>query len=280
MPNALLTTLLLLLVARSLAHPPPPPPHAFLPALPTPSPPPAHAALRKRATGNDGCMAGYGNCAYAGSPGLCCPDSAVCAVDPVGHAACCPLGAACTGTVAGGAFATQQQPVAGAAASSALPGGFVQGNVESDYATTTTTAAAATAAGAGPQSVLQNPYYPFRVIPTTYADAAACSAAWTGCQTDLARCTSALAAPAAGGSAFAVTISAANYVTVRPGTTMPTAGAARVCSSLCSLACSGLQVAACTAFDAGSEAGRGAGAWGWAAGVGAVVGVVGRLLLV
>jgi hypothetical protein len=198
----------------------------------------------------------------------------VCAVDPVGHAACCPQGAFCTGTVAGGAFATQA-PATGATAST-LPGGFVQGAIDSSYATTTAPPTTTTAAGQQ-QSVLQNPYYPFKVIPTTYADGAACSAAWTGCQTDLARCTSALGGASAGG--FAVTISAANYVTVRPGTTMAAAGAASVCSSLSAQACSGLQVAACTAFDVGSEAGR-CGGWGRAAGVGAVVGVVGRLLLV
>jgi hypothetical protein len=226
-------------------------------------------------------MPGYSNCAYAGSPGLCCPDTAVCAVDPVGHAACCPAAAACTGTVADATFATQQ-PVVGAVATT-LPGGFVQGNVQSDYPTTTAASAVAaqittaTGTGGGAQAVLQNPFYPFKIIATTYVDASACSAAWTGCQTDLARCTSALAAPA--GTAFAVTISAANYATVRPATTMAALAAESVCESLSAQACSGLQVAACTAFDAGSEAGRERG-WGRAAGVGAVVGVVGRLLLV
>ena len=131
---------------------------------------------------------------------------------------------------------------------------------------------------AGARSTVQNAFYPFPYIPTTYANAAACSAAWTSCQGDSASCTTALANGAQG-----VTVSA-------PGgagatiTAVPSVGlqsAQSICASLSLQACSGLQVEACRSFG-GDGAGnaavtRGCGG-GYLMGVGVVVGVAGGML--
>lgn len=48
---------------------------------------------------DDTCPSSYNNCANIGAPGLCCSPSARCSADAAGHVACCPRGAACTGTI-------------------------------------------------------------------------------------------------------------------------------------------------------------------------------------
>jgi len=53
-----------------------------------------------------GCATGYNACAAIGAPGLCCGSNSVCSADAAGHVACCPLNAACTGTIGGGVQAT------------------------------------------------------------------------------------------------------------------------------------------------------------------------------
>jgi hypothetical protein len=53
---------------------------------------------------SDTCPSGYNNCSNIGAPGLCCSPSARCSADAAGHVACCPRGAACTGTI--GSIAT------------------------------------------------------------------------------------------------------------------------------------------------------------------------------
>ena len=52
---------------------------------------------------SDTCPSGYNNCENIGAPGLCCSPSARCSADAAGHVACCPRGAACTGTIGGAA---------------------------------------------------------------------------------------------------------------------------------------------------------------------------------
>lgn len=55
--------------------------------------------LAKRAVDPTSCPTGYKACSNIGAPGLCCANSAVCAADQAGHVACCPSGAACTGSI-------------------------------------------------------------------------------------------------------------------------------------------------------------------------------------
>jgi hypothetical protein len=52
-----------------------------------------------RRQNDDTCPSSYNNCANIGAPGLCCAPSARCSADAAGHVACCPRGAACTGTI-------------------------------------------------------------------------------------------------------------------------------------------------------------------------------------
>lgn len=47
------------------------------------------------------CPQDYSNCQKLGAPGLCCANNAVCSADSAGYVACCPKGAACTGTITG-----------------------------------------------------------------------------------------------------------------------------------------------------------------------------------
>ncbi len=61
----------------------------------------SHRVQRRQA--NSGCGTSYSPCAALNAPGLCCTTAAICSADNVGNVACCPLGAACTGTV--GAYA-------------------------------------------------------------------------------------------------------------------------------------------------------------------------------
>lgn len=60
--------------------------------------------LEKRQGGTT-CPASYSACAALGAPGLCCRRNTNCAVDQAGHVACCPVNAACTGTIRGSSVA-------------------------------------------------------------------------------------------------------------------------------------------------------------------------------
>jgi hypothetical protein len=64
---------------------------------------PHHNLFRRQ--NDDTCPSSYNNCANIGAPGLCCSPSARCSADAAGHVACCPQGAACTGTI--GAIVTK-----------------------------------------------------------------------------------------------------------------------------------------------------------------------------
>jgi hypothetical protein len=237
--------------------------------------------LRKRASN---CPKDYVSCGYANAPGFCCKNNAVCAVDVVGHAVCCPSGAACTGTVGGTGFATGGGVVVATGTDTATPtttaglasttnanGGIVVVNGGGSGITTN-------AGSAATVSVLPNALYPFKVIPTTYANAGACSAAWSGCQTDMARCTSYLGGGLGNGG---VTISAPNYVSLQATTTFAMPTASSICMSLSLQACSGLQVSACAVYGTANAAAPGmAGCGYYGAGMGAAaVGIAGQMLL-
>jgi hypothetical protein len=229
-----------------------------------------HQELVKR-DGN--CPSGYDSCGYLNIPGYCCPDGQNCAVDSLGHAACCPTDAVCTGNIGGTGFVNGGQNTLTQTA------GFATAAITAGTGTATTTFAAANGAATETAfSVLRNPFYPFKIIPTTYLSAGACSAAWTGCQTDMASCTRLLEG-IGGGS---VTISAPNFVTTQQVTkTYPSVFASSVCSSLSLSACSGLQVNACSFFGGagGTENSGAKPTMLCGAGVGAVVGVAGQWLL-
>ncbi|KAF2154781.1 hypothetical protein K461DRAFT_266152 [Myriangium duriaei CBS 260.36] len=57
--------------------------------------------LLKRQNSVGGCPSQYSSCQNLGAPQLCCANNAVCSADSAGYVACCPRGAACTGTITG-----------------------------------------------------------------------------------------------------------------------------------------------------------------------------------
>src|ERR1700709_2341628 len=97
----LLTTLALLGLSSSTLFAPYSLPLEQLEHTPDNAPDQRHELVKR--DGN--CPKGYGSCAYMGFPGSCCKGNANCGLDNVGHVACCPVGAVCTGTISG-AFAT------------------------------------------------------------------------------------------------------------------------------------------------------------------------------
>lgn len=225
---------------------------------------PADGSLELFKRQGNNCANSYFACSNLGAPGVCCPRTAVCSADQRGQVACCPQGAACTGAIA----VPTANPSVNPTGSSTVP--FVIAS------TTTNGPFVQQTNGANHGSTVQNQFYPFPYIPTTYTNAAACSSAYTSCQTDAAKCTAALANGAAG-----VTISAPNGgATI---TAIPSVGiqsAQSICSSLSSLGCSQLTVEACARFDgagAGNAAARALCA-GYFMTAGVAVGIAGQLL--
>lgn len=212
--------------------------------------------LRRQGSGSNECDSGYAACINLGAPGLCCRTNQVCSADAANNVACCPLGAACTGTI------DPLDPVI----VTATP--------------TVTTQPLAPPAGSfdqtgGPatRSWVPNEYYPFPAIPTTYTNAAACSRAYSTCQEDAADCTSALANGQPG-----VTISGPNGgATITAIASLGQVSASAICSSLSQRACSGLIVEACASFG-GDNAARTRCAPMYGVGAGVAVGLAGQLL--
>ncbi|KAF2869874.1 hypothetical protein BDV95DRAFT_576503 [Massariosphaeria phaeospora] len=229
--------------------------------------------LVKRQTG---CANGYASCGRVGAPGLCCRTNQVCSADIANHVACCPLGAACTGTI-GGVIPGSQPTVIATATTSTVP--FVIATTTQSgpsIGTQTDSFVQQTGSASNARSTVPNEFYPFAVIPTTYINAAACSSAYTSCQTDAASCTVALANGQQG-----VTVSAPNGgVTITAIASLGPERANSICASLSSLACSGLQVEACASFGSGNAAAgrRGCIADAYTMGAAVAVGIAGQML--
>jgi hypothetical protein len=103
---------------------------------------PHHNLFRRQ--DDDTCPSSYNNCANIGAPGLCCSPSARCSADAAGHVACCPQGAACTGTI--GAIVTKT--------SSGSATGSATGTGNSGLLVTASTASSALSTGTGSGFVL------------------------------------------------------------------------------------------------------------------------------
>lgn len=73
--------------------------------------------LNRRQTG---CGSSYHACGEFGAAGLCCASNAVCSADASGNVACCPVGAVCTGLVAGGSGAVVTWTAGGAVTSTVV----------------------------------------------------------------------------------------------------------------------------------------------------------------
>jgi hypothetical protein len=209
--------------------------------------------------GSNACATNYYACTALNAPGLCCRRDAICTADISRNVACCPQGAVCTGTLGAGAPTATASLPSTALATTTTTGSFVQ---------------ASSVPNGGQASTVQNAFFPFPYIPTTYSNAAACSSAYTSCQGVAASCTTALA-----NGAMGVTVSAPNggaTITAVPSVGLQSAQS--ICSSLSLQACSGLQVEACRSFGGEGNAAMTRGGCEWMVGVGVAVGVAGQLL--
>lgn len=72
----------------------------YIPSSNFSSPQPQTQQILKRQTSN-ACPTSFNSCSNLGAPNLCCHDTAICSADFAGHVACCPSGAACSGTISG-----------------------------------------------------------------------------------------------------------------------------------------------------------------------------------
>jgi hypothetical protein len=212
---------------------------------------------------NNACATNYYACAALNAPGLCCPSTAICSADINRVVGCCAQGSRCTGTLGAPNLSATSTPT-----TTTSP--FV---LASPTPTTNTPFVQSPPTGGAPSTV-QNAFFPFVYIPTTYANAAACSSAYTGCQSAAASCTTALA-----NGAMGVAISAPNggaTITAVPSVGLQSAQS--ICASLSAQACYGLQVEACRSF--GGVVGRAAPTRGGCVGavVGAGIVVAGQML--
>jgi hypothetical protein len=225
--------------------------------------------LLKRQTDPNGCASGYNACTNINQPGLCCRTTEVCSIDNAGHAACCPNGSACTGTIAP---ITQGSSPTSTGTPTTTPTGAT-----TTITVTTGSSTAFVQGSTGATSWVPNTFFPFAYLPTTYRSAAACSSAYSRCQSDAARCTAALAS----GQNFGVTVSAPNGgVTITAVPSVGTSAAGSICSSLSQAACSGdWNIQACSAYGPGDGSGAGrCGVGSYGVGAGIALGVVGGML--
>ena len=155
---------------------------------------------------------------------VCCGKKAVCALDQAGNVACCPHDAVCTGTIATGANPTPK-PLAAAAAN-------------------TFTAAISHAISA--TETVKNEFYPFPVLPTTYANEQECSSSYSSCQAESAKCTGFIE-----GGMYGVTVSGQGG-RITNQAAFPASSAESICSSLSQAACHGLQLSACPSITGGA----------------------------
>ena len=207
------------------------------------------------------CASGQQSCSNLGQPSTCCKKNSACAIDQAGNVACCPTGAACTGSIS---IAVPTITSSGTAQNAAL-------STAGPLTTPSTNNAAQIT------STVQNPYFPFVYVPTTYSNAAGCSSYYSSCQSEFASCTSSV-----GGGVNGVTVAGAGGgITVQGASA--TAAASSICASLSSSACSGLQIASCSAYGSGATfiqpnaaPSHCAGIYGM--GVGVAIGIGGQLL--
>lgn len=177
-------------------------------------------ALNKRVANN--CPGGYNPCSNLNNLNVCCRTDAHCARDGANNIACCPNGASCTGSLAA---------ATGTTSSFMFP----------QTATATATGdATSTTNGISITGSTMNGAYPFVHVPTTFADAATCSAYYSRCQSDYTQCTSSLG----NNGQYAVTVAGNNGagVTVQGGEATPVVSA---CSNLRLQACHGLNLGYC-----------------------------------
>lgn len=216
------------------------------------------------------CAEGYSVCNNIARPDLCCRTNQLCTADRAGNAACCPIGAACTGTI--GVVVGPSSSISVSATTASSQAGFSTPTITGTA--TTTDFVQPSSNGASAHSTVPNSFFPFPYIPTTYTAAAACSSAYTSCQSDAASCTAALASGREG-----VTISAPNGgMTVTAVPSLGPESAQSICQSLSSKACYELNVEACGNFGGGSGAAPTGCVDRYKLGAGIALGIAGQML--
>jgi hypothetical protein len=202
------------------------------------------ALLVKR---QNNCQLGFNSCASLGASDVCCSQGSTCALDQAGNIACCPSGAVCTGTIRG----TRTGSVTSASGTNAgsTTSGFVLGGTTTSPTSQTSTAQPTGVAGGG--STVPNNFYPFIYIPTSYANAALCTSAYSSCQAASTSCFVALAGQ------NGVTVSGfGGGITVQGATGTILSTASSVCSSLSAEGCYNLQETQCAGFGTGTGGGQ------------------------
>ena len=170
---------------------------------------------------------GYSNM----GPPVCCPKNAACALDQAGNVACCPDNSVCTGTIA-------------------APNSPITGAVAAAFSTAAPTAApsASISHAISGTSMVPNSYYPYPVLPTTFAGADDCSSSYTACQAESAKCTGFIE----GGGGYGVTVAGQGGIITQQGAMVP-ASAEAICSSLSMEACHGLNVGMCSTLGGAAK---------------------------
>ncbi|EPE26900.1 hypothetical protein GLAREA_02814 [Glarea lozoyensis ATCC 20868] len=202
-------------------------------------PPPFHNnELLKR---DGGCPVQFNSCSTlnANYGGACCTVGSTCSIDGGRNVACCPIGALCTGSITAATATTTGGVIIGGATTSGI----------TNTPATTTGAVPTITSAAG---IVANPYFPFPIIQTTFANAAACSQAYSACQGNYAACTANLQ-----GGAFGVTVVAPQGgVTVAPtAQNLGPAAATSICSSLSQAACMNLAEGNCAQYGGATTGG-------------------------
>ncbi|KAK3397667.1 hypothetical protein B0T20DRAFT_226378 [Sordaria brevicollis] len=163
-------------------------------------------ALEKR----QGCISNFFSCSGVGAAfdDVCCQYGYTCALDQSNQPACCPVNAVCTGTA---------------------PAGF------------------AAPSPTAPVSFVVNPYFSFPYVATYFPNAEQCSSAVSQCSANYVACSDKLDGI---GGQYGVTIvvpgGEGTVVGVNVGTTVGPESASRICSSLSSVACHGLENDMCS----------------------------------
>lgn len=106
----------------------------------------------------------------------------------------------------------------------------------------TTAAQSAATTGSGGKRIVSNAYYPFAYLPTNFPNAAVCTASYSSCVKEFAKCTYSLESGDSG-----ITVSGAGVGITRQAA-IPDITAASICSSLSTEACHTLQLADCTTY--------------------------------
>lgn len=226
-----------------------------------------------------GCPGGLSNCGAFGNTGACCPTDQTCAEDENGNVACCPIGAACTGTIGEatnaevGAENTDAVLLGDPSASSPTPppnaptsSGFRFPSPTNDDNPSP------------PQSTVANAPFPFAIVPTTFENAAECSSYATSCSQQYESCVETLGAGVNG-----VTVAGGGAGITVNNQPSPVAGARSICTSLSSEACFGLQTDLCPQYGTSFVAGAVPRVTAcprliYAAGAGAIAGAAGAVI--